>query len=977
MGTSLGRALPRQATEDKVLGLLSDPFQGQIQVRAFWASLGLSIGLSVGLAILFSFLRPRHDLVYAPKKKHTDAKHAPPPVGRGPFEWLGPVWRTKEDILVEKLGLDAAVFLRFIRMLRNIFGIAGVLGLLIMLPVNVTTGNSAVQDKNNVFATMTPLYTWGNGLWAQVIMTYTIQLVVVYFLWHNYRRVYALKRAYFESPEYQQSFHARSVMIRHIPKSLRSNEGIVRVIEQVNPTGMTPIPIPARNVKHVPELIEEHEKAVRKLESVLAKYLKNPDRLPTKPLIKLPKGSASVRAAASGMPITNGKVDAIDYYRRLIEVYERNIDLARQQIDSRDIMSYGFAAWEQVSQAHVVAYAARKEKPNRTRITSAPKPSNIIWKNMTLSSAELKRKRTANAVYISLLTLLWTPINAGLAVFVSNLSNLGILWPSFQVSLQRNRAFWSIVQGVAAPALTSLFYLLLPIMLRRLQVRAGDVTKTQRDRHVLRNLFTFFIINNLLIFSLFSAFWQYITAIVNNTQDGNVWAAVRQGQFFLTITSQLCASMSPFWIIWILQRNLGAAIDLAQLWTLFYQWFARKFMSPTPRQHIEWTAPPPIDYAAYYNYFLFYSAIALVYATLQPLILLCTALYFTLDSVLKKYLLMYVFITKNESAGAMWRTLFNRLIFSCILADIVVAITVKARGTWAMVIALIPLVVILMVFKMYCARTFDSGMDYYTRTVLEPKEAERLGSINDPSMKALARTEYKFHHPALTRKLLTPMVSAKAKHIVSQIYSGRVSSDLEAYEADQADMPMQPLRARGEPRLKQPFEVVPDSQQDYEYFKDREDFEEAGGDNLGKPEDLIESRPNTPGPNGLANTLQSQAPMGKNLVDYSDEFPDAREQYGPAGVVQPQALRATIPRYGRLRQLDDNDEGQMTPHVQQRAYTDYGEDTRNLLPVAQELEGSVPGHDAPDDWRMAHMVYDRGDDKGSYEYSRGSTPYER
>lgn len=78
-------------------------------------------------------------------------------------------------------------------------------------------------------------------------------------------------------------------------------------------------------------------------------------------------------------------------------------------------------------------------------------------------------------------------------------------------------------------------------------------------------------------------------------------------------------------------------------------------MSPTPRQMIEWTAPPVFDYATYYNYFLFYATIGLVFATIQPLVLPIAFLYFLIDSFLKKYCLMYIFVTKVESDGAFWR----------------------------------------------------------------------------------------------------------------------------------------------------------------------------------------------------------------------------------------------------------------------------------------------------------------------------------
>jgi hypothetical protein len=88
------------------------------------------------------------------------------------------------------------------------------------------------------------------------------------------------------------------------------------------------------------------------------------------------------------------------------------------------------------------------------------------------------------------------------------------------------------------------------------------------------------------------------------------------------------------------QRNLGAAIDLSQLSNLAWGSFSRKFLNPTPRELIKRTAPPPFDYASYYNYYLFYSTVALTFGSLQPLTLVVTAFYFTIDSSMKKYLLM-------------------------------------------------------------------------------------------------------------------------------------------------------------------------------------------------------------------------------------------------------------------------------------------------------------------------------------------------
>jgi calcium permeable stress-gated cation channel len=803
----------------------------QFQINAFWASLGTSIGFSALLALLFCFVRPRHTLVYAPKTKHSDEQHAPPPMGKGLFSWIGPVTKAKENVLVDKIGLDAVIFLRFARMLRNIFVALGLIGLLVMIPVNVTMRNKGISGGVDAFAIMTPLYVFGNGLWSQVVCAWAFDIIVCYFLWHNYQRVRSLRRDYFESREYQLSLHARTLIVRDLPSTMRSDEGILRVTDEVNPTGVLPRTTVGRNVRVLPDLIEEHEEHVKELESVLAKYLKDPDKLPAaRPMMKPPKKYQGDRVG--------GKVDAIQFLTDRIRELEQEIREIRDRVDKRDTMPYGFASWDQIEQAHTVAFAARKKKPQGATVRLAPRPNELIWGNLHLTPKKRKAKKFVNALWVTVLTLLWMPLNAAIAIFLSNLSNLGSVWPGFQRQLEAHSTGWSIIQGIASPAITSLVYLVLPIIFRRLQIRAGDITKTSRERHVLRNLYLFFTLNNLVVFSLFSAVWQYVTAVIAaNKSSGNAWDAIKDGKFFLTVTTALC-QISPFWITWLLQRNLGAAIDLAQLWTLVYVWFSRSFMAPTPRQNIAWTAPPPFDYASYYNYFLFYSTVALCFSTLQPIVLIVTALYFTLDCVMKKYLLMYVFITKTESGGQFWRTLFNRMVFALALSNVLIGVVVKARGTWTMAFVMLPLLFGLVGFKWYCVKTFDLDIKYYVRTGM--MDRERLAA--DTKRHGLAPLATKFGDPALYKPLITPMVHAKARHVLEQVYRGRLDSEGgRPTSMAFSDVAMEPMTQNGKPKQNAPFEIVPEGQQDFSYYKNRSDFREDGG-----PEDLVSERSRTP-----------------------------------------------------------------------------------------------------------------------------------
>lgn len=800
------------------------------------------------ITLLFSVVRPHYSVVYAPKLKYADGKHAPPQIGRGVFDWFGPVTRTKESQLVEKVGLDGVVFLRFTRMCRNMFLALSLISIAILIPANTigSKKSKGESEASGIFLAMTPHDIKPNSLWAHVISAYLINIIVAFFLWRNYVAITRLKKHYFESSDYLMSLHSRTLIITDIPTSSRTDSGIIRLLDGVEKTSTSPKASIGRNVKELPDLIEEHEKAVRKLEGILAKFLKNPDNLPSvRPRIKPSKNYRRNNGSE--------KVDAIDYLTERIRELEAEITHVRDSVDKRNPMPFGFARYEKIEDAHTVAFEARRKHPEGTTINLAPRPSDLIWKNLPLTKKARSAKQFTHNFWIFILTIVWIAPNALIAVFLSNLSNLALVWKAFDDDFMKHRNTWSIVQGVASPALTSLVYLVLPILFRRLSTGAGDLTKTSRERHVTTKLYAFFVFNNLVVFSIFSSLWAIIAAFLINRKNGQSFMdAVKNAHFTITMMYGL-SNVSPFWLTWLLQRNLGAAIDLAQIISLTWVWFCRTFRNPTPRQAIEWTAPPPFEYAVYFNYFLFYTTVALSFVTLQPLVLPITAFYFAFDYWLKKYLLLYVFITKNESGGQFWRTIFNRVIFAIILSNLVIALVVKgAGGTWTMVFCIAPPLILMCVFKWYCSQKFDNENIYLTKTSLkDPESVADSGTSTHRSDKAATR----FGHPALYQSLMTPMVHAKARHALSKIYRGRLDLD-GASSAGYSDIAMDPM-SRSQPGKttrfapapqKDLFEVVPESKLDFAYYKDRSEFgDEHGGhgEMFGRPTDVISERSGT------------------------------------------------------------------------------------------------------------------------------------
>lgn len=698
---------------------------------------------------------------------------------------------------------------------------------------------------------------------------------------------------------------------------------------------------------------------VRKLEKVLAVYLKDPNNLPpTRPTCSPSKKDPSYATYPKGH-----KLDAIEYLTERIKFLELEIKDARQRVDKRGSMPYGFASFSDIAEAHAIAYASRKKKPYGATITLAPRPNDIIWDNMPLSSSTRNRRRLWNNFWIAALTILWIVPNALIAIFLVNLANLGHVWKAFRDSLAANYSIWSIVQGVASPALMSLVYLVLPIVFRRMSIKAGDQTKTGRERHVVAKLYAFFVFNNLIVFSVFSAIWSFTASVVQRTSGGtDAWKAMVDADFGLTVFLSLC-SVSPFWISWLLQRQLGAAVDLAQLWTLFYSFVMRKFSSPTPRELIELTAPPPFDYASYYNYFLFYATVALCYAPIQPLVLPAAALYFCIDVGLKKYLLLYVFVTKTESGGMFWRILFNRFLFGSILSHLIVFLVVWVRGdpSRTQAYAVAPLPFLMIAFKIVCSRTFDHKIQYYTTRYAGHYDAEAGLDVKEQSARN-DRLAARFGHPALYKPLITPMVHAKAQNILASIYQGRLSDGRDAGAGDclsvsgYSDTYVLDNMSAGKTGKLSPtvpgFEVVPESRLDFEFYKNRDEFaaDHGAGGLFGRPLDMV--RPGTPGTIGSGPGSEPNSRPGTPLGGMG--FSGNRRAFSPypdpgAGPAYPQGyMSPAVPSAGYSGQqsvfspplLGPAD---VPPRARSPLYSHGNDSASNLMANAAGMPVSTPG----------------------------------
>lgn len=145
---------------------------------------------SIATLITFNFIRSKHKLIFQPKVKYHVRDKPPPRISDSFFGWIPPLIRTKEPELIEKIGLDAVAFLRFLSLLRTLFSLISILTCGVLIPINVIYNRSDKVDsgQTDILSIITIRDVKGSSLYAAIAVSYLITalvIILVYIYWRK------------------------------------------------------------------------------------------------------------------------------------------------------------------------------------------------------------------------------------------------------------------------------------------------------------------------------------------------------------------------------------------------------------------------------------------------------------------------------------------------------------------------------------------------------------------------------------------------------------------------------------------------------------------------------------------------------------------------------------------------------------------------------------------------------------------------
>ncbi|KAF9350827.1 hypothetical protein BGX34_000983 [Mortierella sp. NVP85] len=744
-------------------------------------ALAINLGVNIGLSLLtlgaFCWLRPKNGVIYAKKYKSSPEEKRAPKLDQGYFSWVGPVWSCPDNELFEKIGLDAVVFIRFLRMCRNVFFVMAIVGCGALIPINVIATKEAkkaaaekpqpdgqpaldASPKDTVSMLTMQDVEDPKWLWAHVGGAWFFSLVMYFAMHHGYRTFLQFRTKYFESEAYQEEVASRTIMLAGLPSSLQTDD---KLFKFMNDMGFSDKPVQAlvgRKVNKLPELMDKHKKTVEQLEKVVARYFADPNR------------KTSTRPTVRVGGLCGSKVDAIDYYSQQIEELSDQIEMTRGQVSKSQPTNYGFVSYATIHAAHRVAkelskpinYRKRSKMIDPPDLFLSPVPKDIVWFNVANPKQVRKSRRViVNTAFVIFSLLFFIPM--AFLTTIAKLDRIIGLFPASKDWFADHKFVSAMVQSLLPVLFMDIIFLIIRKLISYLAWFQGNITKSSTDRSTLAKYYLFFTINNLVVFALTATimgFFTQIKLILSDISNNDSWDQIKQFMRETNVVELIAKNVigtSLFWVNYISLRNFGALLDLSQVVSLVLYWAKS---TVTPRESKDMNKPDVFDFPLYFSVHMFLLTAALLYSVVAPLVLLFSVVYFSLALLVYKYQLMYVFRTRVETGGRLFRVVYNRLLVALILFQIVMIGILNLKKAHTHSLALLPLPILTILFKMFLSKTYDPKIQFYDYG--SAREEKHLSSRGNKSKNALMMN---FENPALTSKMISALVPDGAKKILS------------------------------------------------------------------------------------------------------------------------------------------------------------------------------------------------------------------
>ncbi|KAJ3320157.1 Nuclear cap-binding protein subunit 1 [Boothiomyces sp. JEL0866] len=439
--------------------------------------------------------------IYAPRKMLSRGR--PPSLSHGILSWIATVYSTPETFVINTVGLDGVIFLRFLKMGYQLFFILTIFGASIIAPINFYSNPPDLHNITGYYkleAILIPTFSIENVPQRSVFLklllgcTWVISFVAFGFLIFFYRGYLTLKLQYDEYALKRtklSKIEMRSVMVFGIPKELR-NEVNLSVFFNNLQIGKVENVVLCRNWSLLQQAVQKRLYYLEKLEKLCLKL----DSLPKlERSFVIPEATAFRNSQMSAVDVAieeimnkynsiepeyrpthktglfglfGERVDSTQNYVANFRHWDSMVERFRRNPHLSAATSIGIVSFESPISAAIASQAVSHMDPFACIVKNAPEPRDIYWQNLSSKAAHSYTKLFRMVFVMTVMSLL-IPFSAGVISSIAgliDLDQLAILLPFLKPILTDLPDTWiQFIQGVIPTTLIAAWNACLPSLL--------------------------------------------------------------------------------------------------------------------------------------------------------------------------------------------------------------------------------------------------------------------------------------------------------------------------------------------------------------------------------------------------------------------------------------------------------------------------------------------------------------------------------
>ncbi|KAG2482060.1 hypothetical protein HYH03_018986 [Edaphochlamys debaryana] len=417
------------------------------------------------------------------------------------------------------------------------------------------------------------------------------------------------------------------------------------------------------------------------------------------------------------------RVDAVEFWiKRLRHLRDR---IREAQADPRRRCAPAAFVTFTTRTAQAVGSAALHAHTERSWLVGpAPAPFELVWPNLGLTGAERGARRWSLWILFWLMALFFMiPVTAIQALIeVPKLARLPVLGP-----IVRAPAVRQILEAVVPGLALKLFLTVVPMLLRAMALHSGARAESAVDFGVVRRYFLFQVIvvfgGNVIAGSFFNQLQRWVSA------PGSVPSTL----------GRAIPMTSTFFINYLITNGLGAkSIAFLRLPAFAVFWVLSRFAgSPRAKQRL-WMFQYT-DYGTTTVDHTITVLLGLTFSLINPIVCPAALAYFLVTSVGERYNNIYVFRRRYESAGKLWKTVYNQVMTSLYVMQItLIGLLGLKRFPWVVLAVPCPLTTLachLSTLALY-RRPWTVTALHDAAELDAAEAAERRGALREEARKA-------------------------------------------------------------------------------------------------------------------------------------------------------------------------------------------------------------------------------------------------